>query len=339
MAMSKLLNLGRERCARWALASVLMVGLACVRAPQARAEGPATAASESPGDRAAKLYQLANEAFEKKMWAEAESAYLKAWSIMKTFDVAANLGEVEVHLDKPWDAATYLAYSLRMAPPSAKAAQRERTKFFLNEARAKVGTLRLRLDVPGGLVSVDGKAIAAEELANELFLKPGKHLIEAKREGYKDAQSTIDAKAGGVQEVALTLEPLPAERRSIVPLVALGAASVIGLGMGVATTIISNGKSADAETQGAQILKDGGQCAKPSSSFVGPCGTLKDTLKGLDTTANIARGAYVAAGALAIGTVIYALLPQPKPTASGRQVQALPTMGANGGGFVVVGTW
>ena len=283
--------------------------------------------------------QLGNEAFEKKIGRTLRLPTESLGDHEIVRQVAANLGEVELHLDKPWEAAAYLAYNLRTAPPSAKPAQRERTKHFLDEAKAKVGTIRLRLNAPGALVSIEGKPVAADDLPHDLFIKPGTRTIEAKHEGYTNAHAIIEVKAGSSQEVTLTLTPLPVERRSLVPLIAMGAASVIGLGVGVATTVISNGKSADADAQGAQILKDGGQCAKPSSKFVGPCGTLKDSLKALDKAGNIARGAYIASGALALGAVVYALLPQPRPTASGRQVRALPMMGAGGGGVVVIGAW
>jgi len=110
------------------------------------------------------------------------------------------------------------------------------------------------------------------------------------------------------------------------------------LAIGIATTVASNGKSSDADAEGAAILKAGGQCAKPASAFVGPCATLKGSLHSLDTFANAARVAYVASGVLALGAVTYALLPAPKPASSTR-VGALPVVGVAGGGVMVIGAW
>jgi hypothetical protein len=314
---------------------------------------PPTPVAESAGEQAAKFYKQGNQAFEQKRWQDAEAAYLKAWAMLRSFDVAANLGEVELHLDKPRQAAHYLAYAALTDPPSVKPAQRERTGHFLAEARAKVGALQLRVNVPAAQVLIDGVPIASEELGEEIFADPGRRTIAAKGEGYRDAQAVVDVKEGAVQEVALSLTalaikpeepaiqsvpPFPSGRRSVVPLIALGAASGVGLVIGIATTVASNGKSRDADAQGAEILEQGGQCAKPPSAFVGPCRELKDSLRSLDTLANVARVAYVASGVLAVGAVVYALVPEPK-RAVARRVTALPVMGREGGGILLVGAW
>ena len=236
------------------------------------------------------------------------------------------------------DAVEYLSYSLRTAPPSSKPAQRERTMHFLDQVKDKVGALRIHVNVEGAAISINGKPIAAEDLAHEVFVEPGSCTLLAKRAGYVEARTTIEAKAGSSKDVTLTLEPAPQESKSAVPLILLGAASAAGLGLGIAMTVVSNGKSADAVAQRAAILQGGGQCVKPGSAFVGPCGEMKSSLGSMDTTANVARVAYVASGVLAIGAVTYALLPQPKPTTAG-WVRAAPMVGANGGGIVVLGAW
>ncbi|KYF82950.1 hypothetical protein BE11_45625 [Sorangium cellulosum] len=57
---------------------------------------------------------------------DAELKYLKAWAVVRSFDIAANLGEVQLQLKKPRSAATFLAFALRTAPPSTKARCRGR---------------------------------------------------------------------------------------------------------------------------------------------------------------------------------------------------------------------
>src|SRR5262249_55427610 len=155
-----------------------------------------------------------NAAFEQRKWAEAAAAYQGAWKLARTFDVAANLGEVVLHLGRPREAAKYLAFSLRAAPPSAKAAQRERTRHFLDEARQQVGAIRLRTNVADARATIDGALVEPEDLPFELFLDPGAHTIEAQREGYGPARTTIQVGAGSTQDVSLMLVR---ERRSVVP--------------------------------------------------------------------------------------------------------------------------
>jgi len=294
------------------------------------------AAADSNAERATKLFQQGNAALAQKKWAEAEVAYLEVWKITRTFDVAANLGLVELRLGNPRAAAEYLEYSLRTAPPSAKAVQRERTQQLLDEAKAKVATVRVKASVPGSRVAIDGREVA-DDASHDLFVDPGSHVIEATREAYQQARVSFEAKAGDTKDLALTLVPQPPETRSKAPLLALAGVSAAALGVGIATAVISNGKSGDADAQRAAILKGGGQCVQPPSNVTGACGELKGTLKSLDTTANVARVAFATAGVLAIGAVTYALLPAPRPAKAALRV--LPVVGMDGGGMAIVGTW
>lgn len=295
------------------------------------------AAADSTTERATKLYQQGNTALEQKKWAEAESAYLGVWALSRTFDVAANLGLVELRLGKHRAAAEYLEYSLRTAPPSAKAAQRERTQQLLNEAKARVVTVRVMTSTPGARITIDGTEIA-DSASQELFVDPGSHVLEAARDGYQRYRVSFEAKAGDTKNLALALVPSQPETRSKAPLIALASGSAAGLVVGIVTAAISNGKSADADTQRATILKGGGQCVQAPTSFAGACSELKSTLTSLDTTANVARGAFAAAGVLAIGAVTYALLPAPRSANTGR-LSVLPVAGMDGGGMAIVGTW
>lgn len=356
------LNIARVLCVGLAV-GVGVVGME----ERARAQAPASAPArgEDRGAEAARLYRDGNRAFEQKRWAEAEAAYLKAWAIVKTFDVAANLGEVELKLGKPRLAAEHLAFSLRAAPPSAKAAQIDRTRHFLEEAKKAVGTLRLTPSVADAEVWIDGARVAAEDVQAEVFVDPGAHEVVARREGYEPAKETVAAAPGSSQEVKLTLRPVEAapppgptvpapgpaapapaskQERSIVPIVVLGAGSAVGLVVAIGATAASNGASADVYEQGSSILAEGGQCAAPVGGFVDRCAKLADAGSSVDTFANVAAVGYVASGVLAIGAVTYALWPAAAPekgsTASARgRVQVVPFAGASGGGVTVLGAW
>ena len=101
-------------------ATLLVIALGTTATWSAIAHAADQAAPAAPVAQAASFYQQGNVEFEKKNWPGAEAAYLKAWAITRTFDVAVNLGEVEFHLGKMRDAVEYLSYSLRTAPPSSK---------------------------------------------------------------------------------------------------------------------------------------------------------------------------------------------------------------------------
>lgn len=316
---------------------LLLIAMATTATWSARSSASEPPGATAPAEQASKFYQAGNVEFEKQNWAAAETAYLQAWSITRTFDVAANLGEVEFHLGKLREAAELLSYSIRTAPPSSKAGQRERTMHFLDQAKEKLGVVRVHINVEGARVSINGRPIPAEDLVRDVFVEPGACTVIANRDGYVEAKQSVEVKPGTPAAVTILLDPAPGAVRSRVPLVVLSVASAASLGLGIAMTVVSNGKSTDAETQRATILGANGQCAKPSSSFVGPCADMKSSLKSLDTTANVARVAYAASGLLLIAAVTYAVLPPPKPQAG--WVRAAPVIGASSGGIVVTGAW
>jgi len=319
-------------CSRPRVHGGLLAALLLV-APAASAAPPAD--DDATSQRVAELYKRANALYDQKKLAEAEALYLEAWRLKKTYDVASNLGAIELDTGKPREAAEHFTFALREFPAGGKAAAREQLKARLALARAQVGAVRVRVNVAGALVTVGDRAVGKAPVEDEVLVTPGTVTVSASAPGYEQAAQSVAVAKGGSAEVSLTLrEP----RRSLVPLIVLASASAASLGVGVATTVVSNGKSKDANTQRAAILQGGGQCVVPPASFTAACGTLKSTLKSLDTTANVARGAYVAAGVLAVGAVTYVLLPVPKPAKSGG-IRVTPVVGLNGGGAAVVGSW
>ncbi|XXY45685.1 hypothetical protein WME91_37365 [Sorangium sp. So ce269] len=136
---------------------------------------------------------------------------------------------------------------------------------------------------------------------------------------------------------AAPVEPMaPPQQRSWVPVIALGAASVVGLGVGIGMTFASNAASDDAHRQSAAIIEGRGQCVKPASSWAGPCEQVRNDASRADTLGNVARVAFIASGAFAIAAATYVLWPKPKPSA---YATALPVVHSGGAGFAVTGAW
>lgn len=342
--------------------------------PLAQPRPPAPYAS-SPGAQAARFYQEGNAAFAQKRWTDAEAAYRKAWALSRTFDVAANLGEVMVRLEKWRETAALLAFGLRSAPPSAKPAQRDRTRHFLDETLEKVGALRLRPSVEGAEVLVDGEQIRPDDLADAVFVLPGAHQIIARKQGFREANETIVAAPGSSQDVSLTLVPAPVTppsapaagttpspgsaltvtlgadatpgtQRSLLPAFVLGGAAVAGIGLGIGLTVTSNATSADADQVRGKILSEGGQCVSPGA-FADPCDELASALDRVDTLGNGARVAFVAGGALALGAAAYVLWPvllgrgsaETRTQGQPAPLQWAPLLGRNQAGVAVLGGW
>ncbi|WP_437658015.1 PEGA domain-containing protein [Sorangium sp. So ce1182] len=344
---------------------------------------------EARGDnaRAAQLYRQGNDAFTQKRWPDAELLYLKAWALVRSFDIAANLGEVQLQLKKPRSAATFLAFALRTAPPSAKPEQIARMRHFLDEAKAQVGTVRVRVkNAADAEVFVDGERVADAEVKHEVYLEPGPHELLIRRAGYEEEVVRLVAGPGVTETIAQGLKPkavkaseaaatgtgakVPGsaapgamgtgaagapvlggggetgpgagarveEPRSWVPVIALGAASAVGLGVAVGFTVAANKASADGDRQHAMLRQAGGGCVDVPDEYSDLCSGLRDSASRHETRTRTATVAYVASGALAIGAMTYALWPRAQ-TATSRGMRTSLELSPGRAGVVVRGVW
>jgi PEGA domain len=310
-----------------ALALALGASAVASSAP-ARAAAPVEA--EAAGEQAGKLFRQGNAAFEQKKWAEAEAAYLQAWNLARTFDVAANLGEVNLQLGRPREAARYLAFSVRSAPPSAKAPQRERTKHFLEEARKQVGAILVLVNLPDAHVAIDGHPVESGDLPFELFVDPAAHTIVAQRDGYVDARATIQVSAGSTQEVPLVL------RRSVVPGAVLGGVAGAALVTSAVLLGVGASKRSSAQSLNASIVSERHTCVAGASNLDARCPQLNDTALSAGTFHDTGVGVLAGAGAVAVGTAAYFLWRASTPS---RAVRVAPTVSPTSAGVLFVGSF
>ncbi|WP_437958872.1 PEGA domain-containing protein [Sorangium sp. So ce119] len=307
------------------------------------------------------------------MEAELESA----WELNPTFDVAYNLGNTKYQLKKHREAAQYLSFALRHWPLVKTVAKLKPTaEQRFAESRAQVGGVAVTVGVAGAEVVVDGKAVGRAPLEGEVFVEPGEHRVEARQAGYAPASQTVAVAKGGTAEVKLALalaksegptaagttpvgggsatgagaggpvagqpagpvepQPLP-EKRNWVPVIALGAASAVGLGVGIGMTVASNNANSEARAQQGKIFAAGGGCLA-SPSFAGQCAELHRTGERAGRLGDVALGSYIASGVLATAALTYALW----PTRNAEKATALfvvPEPRVDGVGFVMVSAW
>ncbi|MGK4002873.1 PEGA domain-containing protein [Sorangium sp. So ce1036] len=131
---------------------------------------------------------------------------------------------------------------------------------------------------------------------------------------------------------------VPPAERSWVPMIALGAASVVGLGVGVGMTMASNNANDEARAQSRSIQGAGGQCIEPSTAFTVRCAELNRLGAKADGLGDAAFGSYVASGVSALAALTYALWPRRAATNS-TEVSVLPNVDLHGSGIIVVGAW
>ena len=120
------------------------------------------------------------------------------------------------------------------------------------------------------------------------------------------------------------------------PVIALGAASVVGLGVGIGMTVASNSASSEARAQRDKIFAAGGGCLA-SPSFAGQCAELHRAGERAGRLGDIALGSYIASGVLAAAALTYALWPARNEKATA--VLVLPEPRGAGVSFVMVRAW
>ncbi|KYF56126.1 hypothetical protein BE08_27330 [Sorangium cellulosum] len=364
------------KCRSVALLISVATAVAAPAIAAAQPAAPEASASADAAKRADALVQKAGRLYSDGQYQDAEALLLMAWELNPTFDVAYNLGNTEYKLKKYKEAAQYLSFALRHWPLLKGVAKlRPRAEQWLAESRTQVGALKVSVTVAGAEVLVDGKNVGRAPLEGEVFVDPGEHRVEARHLDYEPSSQTVSVAKGGTAEVKLAISPVrseaqasagvktegggsatgaggvgpvagppagsvepppPPEKRNWVPVIALGASSAVGLGVGIGMTVASNNASGDAHTQSAAIIQAGAQCVRPEASWVGPCEQVRSDASRADTLGNVARVAFIGAGVLAIGAATYALWPKSKRTES---IVALPVVHSDGAGFAVTGAW
>ncbi|WP_437798780.1 PEGA domain-containing protein [Sorangium sp. So ce693] len=308
-------------------------------------------------------------------YVEAEAELQSAWELNPTFDVAYNLGNTKYQLKKYREAAEHLSFALRNWPLVKTVAKLKPTaEQRLAESRAQVGALRVTVSAAGAEVLVDGKAVGRAPLEGEVFVEPGEHRVEARLEGYAPVSQTVKSAKGETADVGLAMVAVKSEaqtagakteggagaagvgagapvmgqppagpvepppKKNWVPVIALGAASAVGLAVGITSTVLSRNARSDAEGYREQIRQANGGCIDPQSDLIDTCRDVKSEAERAARFGTVSVIGYAASGALAVAAVTYALWPRrAAPAAHG--VRVLPQTNVGGGGVVVVGAW
>jgi len=306
---------------------------------------PAKAEGDALTKKARQLYAEGVKAYQQARWEEARASFLAAWALAKHYTIAGNLADCEMRLGLYRDAAEHLAFYVREVGKDSTSTTDERKdgERHYEEARAKVASVAVRVNVPAAELYVDGKLVGQAPLVDPLFLDAGSHLIEARSEGYPSVNTTVVAKTGTSQDVPLELKRadavVPVLPRSAGPspvwIVVSGALAAGGLGAGIGLTVAANGKTEDAKLLRTQVGSGSACFAQPMSPT---CATLQSAADSKNTLSNLALVSFVAGGAFALtsaGLGVWAGL-SPKRVA---RVRVAPVVGAGQGGILVVGSW
>src|SRR6188768_3844298 len=156
-------------------------------------------------------YRKAFDALAQKKWPEARRLLLALWGQSHTWDVAAGLGQAEFLLENRAAGATYTAFAVANVPPRENTKTVERLRAALNEMREAVGTVRVVVNKDGAEIVVEQQVVGSSPLTREIYLNPGRRLLEARLANGGHGQQTLEVQAGKSYRVALIVEPPPSE--------------------------------------------------------------------------------------------------------------------------------
>jgi hypothetical protein len=315
-------------------AAFLCIGLTLSATSAAQSGPPVDADTPQISDRARQLYVDGMKAAEAKNWAVAHTAFLEAWKLGEHYQIAANLGSMEIKLGRYRDAAEHLAIYLRKAPQD-KVKDRMRAMAFYEEAKKKVGTVQVTVNVNGAEILVDDKVVALSPILDDIFVDPGPRSIKVRMQGYKPMETAIEASAGSTHQVPVTLakagdaappvmvpeeppkpppppaeEPFKPARPIVITGIAVGAVGILG---GIIFTAVANGQASDAESRATSLRAEsmqttGNPYACATGVYAIECDKLRDLRSGQDTFGNLAVASFVTGIVAGAGTAVYALV-------------------------------
>ncbi|MFO0761135.1 MAG: PEGA domain-containing protein [Byssovorax sp.] len=293
-------------------------------------------------DRADELFDQGTAAFDAGRWSEARSKFEQAWALKQTHDIAGNLGIAEVQLGKFLNAAEHLAWALDHLPPTESSATRKGLEQALEKARSQVGVLRLRVNVDGAAVVINGGAVGVVAKGKTLFVEPGAVTVSVQKEGYLEARQTITVPRGEAREMSLTLAPTPGsgEKRSLVPGVIMGGVAIAALAAGAGLLVDAGAKGATAKELSDSIAGAGHGCAEGTPAYDSRCPELFSTASAGDSRHSAGIGLAVGGGAAAVAATVYFLWPTSRANVTGpKAMRVAPAVSTTTGGLLFSGTF
>lgn len=284
-----------------------------------------TSASETA--RVTELFKSGKVAFSKGDMPEAERLFGEALALRKSSDIAANLAQSELEQQKYRKAAEHFAWALANLLPSATDAQRKAVESGLARSRTEVAILRLEIKPEGSDVLVGQDSVGKSPIANSVYVDAGEVIVSVKHDGFVSVDKRLMVGKGTEQAVEITLTPkddaaassgtgpavdsglqrspapapsdagADAKPKSLVPAFVATGVAVAGGVVGLVFTLSANSKSDKADDKRDALNALGGcNGGAPAAD----CADLKDQRDSVDTSRNLAVGAFVVGGVAAL---------------------------------------
>lgn len=286
---------------------------------------------------------------------EAYAAYLEGWKLKPNYEVAGNLGNVELKLQKYDAAYTHLKYSIENLPPSQRGGEVEsRLREKLAEALQHVGGRRFDTDPSGSEVTIDGERVDNGPLDLWIGIEPGERKLVVSKPGYATVERTLDIRAGSEEATSVVLvpaaeqgpdgpAPTTAEGPELnLPLVVIGSVVAVGaIGAGIGLHVAAAGKASDRQDI-TNSLTDPGACSgNPSGELAARCQQISELADQENTFSGAGTGLLIGGAVVGAAIGVYAIVvltsgpDEGEPSATNLTV--VPTFGPTENGLTLVG--
>ncbi|MEZ4447209.1 MAG: hypothetical protein R3B72_49475 [Polyangiaceae bacterium] len=247
--------------------------------------------------------------------------------------VAANRGNAAYQLGLWAEAATSLRWAVAHLPADTADYEATKTKYEarLAQARAKAGALELTVTPAAATVLVDGAELSTLTLdeVSPVFVMPGPRRVVVRHEGYASHDEVVEVGAGVVTAVRVELG---AEASGGGPVSGRGPGADgtdeealpvwpgwVGVGVGAAGLAVGGvlmGLSVAADHDATGFAEQASSypgvvdnpCGESNGVTVPGCGELVDALERRSQLRTGSIVAFAAAGALAVGGVVWLLV-------------------------------
>jgi tetratricopeptide (TPR) repeat protein len=348
------------------LACWVAVGALCLGRETAAQEPPASgggSAGGAPhvdpaaptGDEVDTLFYRAQQAFDEGRFEDALMQLARAWERRQSYDIAGNLGIVELKLGRVLDAAEHLDFALHNFPQNEDASLRIGLQSKLEEARSQVGTIVLRVEPPDAEVVVNGRRVGPGIQEGKVFVGAGVVTILARSKGFLEEQRTLTMEKGEQIEVVIELRKIPARTLRLPsrlpstrppsplwPIVVGSGVGIVGIGVGIGFTVAGGGKESDAEALHDAILDKRKSCVTGAENYDAVrCPTLDETARHADTLHDAGIGLLIGGGLALVGSGGYLLWREREKSrrVPGAALQLAPWGGVAGVGLSAAGSF
>jgi hypothetical protein len=175
---------------------------------------PPTPASAAPAPVSAKdkaaaraLLREGTRLFSKGKHQDALDRFNRAYALFPSPKLLYNIAQAQRELGHQVEALTAFEGFLAQVdkPPAKLAAEVRRSVAGL---QSQLAELQIQVNVTGAELSLDGRPLGVAPLLDSVWVTPGAHEIAARKDGFLPAKQAVDARAGGAEQVAITLPPL-----------------------------------------------------------------------------------------------------------------------------------